>query len=81
MTVARAVAENGGWSILMPGLPVTADGATLDEALQEMIAALRTYAEDWSDHLRLAPNHAGNSEFVRIVASSSDEQLRAWLLA
>lgn len=81
MTVARVVAENDRWSILIPGLPVAADGATLDHALQEMIAALRSYAEDWADHLRLAPNHAQNSEFVRIVASSSDEQLRTWLLA
>lgn len=78
---AQVVAENGGWSLFIPGLPVAADGATLDEAADEMIDALRDYAEEWADHLRLAPNHAENWGIVQIVALSSDEQLRDWLLA
>lgn len=78
---AQVVAENGGWSLFIPGLPVAADGATLDEAAAEMIDALRDYAEEWADHLRLAPNHADNWGIVQIVALSSDEQLRDWLLA
>ncbi|HZX02005.1 hypothetical protein [Kribbella sp.] len=78
---AQAVAENDGWSIMIPGLPVAADGATLDEAAAEMVDALRAYAEEWADHLRLAPNHAENWGLVQIVALSSDEQLHAWLLA
>jgi predicted RNase H-like HicB family nuclease len=77
---AEAVAENDGWSIFIPGLPVAADGNTLDEAVAEMIEALRDYAEEWADHLRLAPNHADNWGLVQIVALSSDEQLRDWLL-
>ena len=78
---AQAVAENDGWSLFVPGLPVAADGATLDEAAEEMIDALRDYAEEWADHLRLAPNHAENWGIVQIVALSSDELLRDWLLA
>jgi Antitoxin of toxin-antitoxin, RelE / RelB, TA system len=78
---AQVVAENDGWSLFIPGLPVAADGATLDEAAEEMIDALRDYAEEWADHLRLAPNHAENWGIVQIVALSSDEQLRDWLLA
>jgi predicted RNase H-like HicB family nuclease len=78
---AEAVAENDGWSLFIPGLPVAADGATLDEAVEEMIDALRDYAEEWADHLRLAPNHAENWGLVQIVALSSDQQLRDWLLA
>lgn len=78
---AQVVAENDGWSIMLPGLPVAADGATLDEAADEMIDALRQYAEEWVDHLRLAPNHVENWGLVQIVALSSDEQLHAWLLA
>ena len=78
---AQVVAENDGWSLFIPGLPVAADGATLDEAADEMIDALRDYAEEWADHLRLAPNHAENWGIVQIVALSSDEQLRDWLLA
>jgi hypothetical protein len=78
---AEVVAENDGWSLFIPGLPVAADGATLDEAAEEMIDALRDYAEEWADHLRLAPNHADNWGLVQIVALSSDQQLRDWLLA
>ena len=78
---AQVVAENDGWSLFIPGLAVAADGATLDEAADEMIDALRDYAEEWADHLRLAPNHAENWGIVQIVALSSDEQLRDWLLA
>jgi predicted RNase H-like HicB family nuclease len=78
---AQVVAENDGWSIFIPGLPVAADGATLDEAAEEMVDALRAYADAWADHLRLAPNHADNWGLVQIVALASDEQLHAWLLA
>jgi predicted RNase H-like HicB family nuclease len=78
---AEVVAENDGWSIFIPGLPVAADGTTLDEATEAMIDALRDYVEEWADHLRLAPNHAENWGLVQIVALSSDEQLRNWLLA
>jgi hypothetical protein len=77
---AQAVAENDGWSLFIPGLPVAADGATLDDAVEEMIDALRDYAEAWVERLRLAPNHADNWGLVQIVALASDEQLRDWLL-
>ena len=78
---AEAVAENDSWSLFIPGLPVAADGATLDEAVEEMIDALRDYAEDWADRLRLAPNHADNWGVVQIVALASHDELRDWLLA
>ena len=78
---AQVVAENGGWSLFIPGLPVAADGATLDGAAGEMIDALRDYADEWADHLRQAPNHAENWGLVQIVALASDEQLRDWVLA
>lgn len=78
---AQAVAENNGWSLFIPGLPVAADGATLDEAAEEMIDALRDYAQAWVDRLRLAPNHTDNWGLVQIVSLASDDQLREWLLA
>ncbi|MER6939282.1 hypothetical protein ABTX24_03155 [Nocardioides sp. NPDC127514] len=78
---AVAVAENDAWSIFIPGLPVAADGVTLDEAVEEMVDALRDYAEDWVDRLHAAPNHADNWGLVQIVGLASDEQLRDWLLA
>lgn len=77
---AQVVAENDGWSIFLPGLPISADGATLEEAAEEMIAALRDYADAWAERLRHAPNHAENWGLVQIVSLASDEELRAWIL-
>lgn len=77
---AQVVAEAGGWSVFIPGLPVAADGATLDEAVDEMIDALREYAEDWQDRLLDAPNHANNWGLVQLISLSDDEQLRDWLI-
>jgi predicted RNase H-like HicB family nuclease len=76
---AEVVAEGDGWSVLLPGLPIAADGETFEEALDEMVVALREYAEDWADHLRHAPNHEQNWSLVQIIDLSSDEQLRDWL--
>ncbi|MGW0860378.1 prevent-host-death protein [Streptomyces sp. NPDC002690] len=77
---AQAVAEAGGWSIFIPGLPVAADGATFDEAISEMVDALREYAEDWQDRLSTAPNHRDNWGLVQLIGLSDDEQLAAWLV-
>ncbi|MFT4164693.1 MAG: hypothetical protein QM650_05580 [Microlunatus sp.] len=75
----EAVPEAGGWSIFLTGLPIAADGDTFDSALDELIDALREYAEDWSDHLRHAPNHEQNWDLVQLVELSTDEQLKEWL--
>ncbi|WP_221323849.1 type II toxin-antitoxin system HicB family antitoxin [Actinoplanes sp. L3-i22] len=82
VTPARAeiVAEDGGWSVFIPGLPVAADGTTVDEALDEMVLALREYAEDWQDHLLDAPNHAANWGLVQLICLSDDAQLGDWLV-
>jgi predicted RNase H-like HicB family nuclease len=77
---AQAVPEAGGWSLFIPGAPVAADGATLDEAVDDMIDALREYAEDWQDRLLDAPNHRENWGLVQLVVLSSDDQLREWLV-
>ena len=76
---AKVVAENDGWSIFIPGLPLAADGNTLEEALDDMVLALRDYAEAWSERLRLAPNHEQNWGLVQIIEFSSDAQLKTWL--
>jgi len=77
---AQVVSEADGWSIFLPGLPIAADGNTLDEAIDDMIEALREYADDWHDHLSEAPNHADNWGLVQLITFSSDKQLRAWLV-
>jgi prevent-host-death family protein len=76
---AQVVPEGEGWSVLIPGLPVAADGATLDEALDGMVEALRDYAEAWEERLRFAPNHEDNWGLVQIVDYSDDAQLKAWI--
>lgn len=77
---AQVVSEGGGWSIFIPGLPLAADGPTFDEALDEMVAALRDYAQAWEERLRLAPNHAENWGLVQIVVLATDQQLKGWLV-
>ncbi len=77
---AQVVAEAGGWSVFIPGLPVAADGATFDEAIAEMIDALREYAEDWQERLLDAPNHRNNWALVQLISLSTDDQLRDWLV-
>jgi len=75
----RVIAEDGWWSLFFPGLPIAAEGGSLDEVFDDAILVLREYAEDWVDHLRVAPNHANNWGLVQLVALSTDEQLRTWL--
>lgn len=77
---AEVVPEAGGWSAFLPGLPIAADGPTLDEAVDDLVLALREYAEDWVDHLLSAPNHRENWGLVQLVELSSDAQLREWVL-
>jgi predicted RNase H-like HicB family nuclease len=75
----QVVNEDGAWAMFIPGLPLAAEGRTLEEATLDLIDALRDYAEDWVDHLRTAPNHEENWALVQIVDASTDEQLAEWL--
>jgi predicted RNase H-like HicB family nuclease len=76
----QVVAEAGGWSVFIPGLPVAADGATFEEAVIEMVDALRDYAEDWQERLLDAPNHRNNWGLVQLISLSTDAQLQDWLV-
>ena len=78
---AAVLAEGGGWTAVLPGLPVHGDGASLDEALDDLVAALREYAEDWNDRLQSAPNHRGNFDVALIAELATDDQLKNWVLA
>lgn len=77
---AQVVPEAGGWSIFIPGLPVAADGASFDDAVSDMVAALREYAEDWQERLLDAPNHRDNWGLVQLISLSDDQQLRDWIV-
>jgi predicted RNase H-like HicB family nuclease len=71
--------DEHGYSVYLPDKPIAADGATVDEALDQMVEAMRTYAMAWHDVLRQAPNHAGNWGLVQLIELSDDDQLRSWL--
>lgn len=77
---AVVLAEGGGWAAMLPGLPVHGEGDSFEEAIVDLIQALREYAEDWNDHLLNAPNHRDNWDVAEIAELASDEQLRIWLL-
>lgn len=77
---AKVVPEVEGWSVIISGLPVAADAESFDEAIADMVLALREYAEDWQDHLRDAPNHRENWGLVQLIALSDDDHLRSWLV-
>src|SRR5260370_20111001 len=76
---AKVWAGAGGWSVFIPGLPLAADGDSLDDAITDMIEALREYAHDWQDRLLNAPNHRDNLGLVQLVELSSDDELRTLL--
>ena len=75
------VQEGGGWSAFLDGVPVSADGATREETLNELVGALRAYADDWEDHPEAAPNHREHEVLVQLVRQCDDDQLRGWLVA
>jgi predicted RNase H-like HicB family nuclease len=78
---ATVAAEGGGWSAVLPGLPVHGDGPTFEDAVEDLLEALREYAGDWNARLLNAPNHRHHWAVVELVQLASDEQLRGWLLA
>lgn len=77
---AVVLAEGGGWSVTLPGLPVHGDAETFDGAIADAVDALREYARDWNDRLHLAPNHRAHRVVVELVELSNDEQLHEWLV-
>jgi predicted RNase H-like HicB family nuclease len=72
------VAEDGGWTVALPGHPVAADGATLDEALADFVSALHDYSGEWEERLHRAPDHRRATALVQHVALADDDTLLAW---
>ena len=62
-------------------MPVHGDAETFDEAIDDLIDALREYAEDWNTRLHRATNHQHQRSIVELVELSDDAQLRDWLLS
>lgn len=72
------VAEDDGWSVFLDGYPIAADGADLDEALDDFVAALTDYIEAWIDRLHTVSNHRDAAPLALLVESSSPDELREW---
>lgn len=77
---AQVVHEDGAWAIFILGLPLAAEALTVDEAVSDMVEALREYAVDWVECLSETPNHRDNWGLVQFVTLSTDEQLTSWLV-
>lgn len=71
--------EDGVWTAAIPGAPLATEGVGIDDAVDELVEALREYAEDWADRLHDAPNHARWWALAQMVAFSSDDELRSWV--
>ena len=67
--------EDGRVVALMEGRPFAAERSSLDEAISELIDALREYAVDWDDHYQHAPNHAQNWALVQLITFSTDGRI------
>ncbi|HRA09514.1 MAG TPA: hypothetical protein PKV54_08265 [Microbacteriaceae bacterium] len=72
------VHEDGRVVVLMSGRPFVSEGATVDDALADLVVSLREYAEDWDVRLQHADNHRGNGALVQLIKLSSDGELLDW---
>ena len=73
------VPDGDAWLAVLADSPISAEGDDAADAIDELIDAMREYAEDWSARLRLALNHEQNWGLVQLVDHSSDDELRAWI--
>lgn len=78
----QVIAEDGGWSVILPGTPIATDGLDFNDTVADFVADLRDYATDWitNDEVRRAVNHRGNAPLVHLIDALTDEALRAWVL-
>ena len=74
------VPDGDAWLAVVADSPISAEGDDAADAIDELIDAMREYAEDWSARLRLASNHEQNWGLVQLVDHSSDDELRAWII-
>lgn len=77
---AQLVADGADeWAMFLPGYPIAGSGTTPEEAVADVIDALREYVDDWQTRLQHAPNHRDNWGLVQLVSLSSDRDLERWL--
>ncbi len=71
--------KNGTVSMWIDGLPVSSQGSSLPEAENELIGALRDYAQTWVEELKNYPNHKDRWGIANLVMLSSDSELSEFL--
>ena len=71
--------EDGRVGMVISELGLAVEGGTFDDAVTELVIALKEYAVDWGDHLVNAPNHANNWGIVQLIAFSTDAELTGWV--
>lgn len=76
--IETEVSKDATW-LYSTALPFHSEGKDVDAALEDMIAVLREYADDWEDHLLTAPNHSDYWGLVQLIKLSTDDQLKSWL--
>ena len=76
---AEVFREGGLVGMVISDLGLAVEGVTFDDAISELVIALREYAADWNDHLLNAVNHANNWGIVQVIALSTDEELAGWV--
>lgn len=67
--------EEGYVSMWLEGLPVSAQGVSLEVAEFELIRSLRDFSQTWMDDLREYPNHRDNWQLPALVRLTTDDQL------
>ncbi|WP_207205442.1 ribbon-helix-helix domain-containing protein [Microbacterium protaetiae] len=70
--------ENDRVIALMAGRSFVSEGATVDDALADLLLSLREYAEDWETRLQHASNHRENWALVQLIKLSSDQEVLEW---
>lgn len=75
----QLVADGDRWLATVSGAGVAGEGDTAEEAVDDLIDALRDYAEDWGERLRHAPNHRSSWALVQLVDLSGDDELHRWI--
>jgi hypothetical protein len=68
--------DDGYVSMWLEGLPISAEGSSLEDAETELIASLRDFTQTWLEDLREYPNHRSNWALPTLVRLSTDEELR-----
>ena len=67
--------SDGAVSMWIADLPVSAQGASMNEAEDGLIEALRDYSATWMEELKDYPNHKNGWALANLIQLSADDEL------